>query len=158
MNLEIESAVSEGFVRLPLPQAGFIEANGPLYGKWEMDRIVLGIRIERRHCNTNGTCHGGMLALLADMLLAMGSNLQADLSRFLPTVNLTCDFLGPAPLGSWIEGRLEVLRVTNSLVFSQGLLTVQGDPILRANAVLKIVSEKDPLYAAENFLPRRKAV
>jgi len=127
MNSKIESAVSEGFVRLPLPPAGFIDANGPLYGKWELDRIVLGVRIERRHCNTNGTCHGGMLALLADMLLAMGSNLQADLSRFLPTVNLTCDFLGPATLGSWIEGRLEVLRVTNSLVFSQGLLTVQGD-------------------------------
>lgn len=144
----------DGYTRLPLPPAGFIDANGPLYAKWENDRVVIGLEIEARHCNSNGTCHGGMLAMLADMLLAMGSNLQGGLSRFLPTISLTCDFLGPAKRGSWVEGRLEVLKVTKSFVFSQGLLTVEGEPILRANAILKLSAEIDPTYAAENFLPR----
>jgi uncharacterized protein (TIGR00369 family) len=142
------------FRRLSLPPAGFIDANGPLCGKWEGDRIVIGLEIEARHCNSNGTCHGGMLTMVADMLLAMGSNLQAGLSRFLPTISLTCDFFGPAKQGVWVEGRLEVLKVTKTLVFSQGLLTVQGELILRANAILKLSTVTDPKYASDNFLPR----
>ena len=149
----MDTAIPEGFSQLPLPAAGFIEANGPIYGKRDGDRVVIGIRIEDRHCNSAGTCHGGMLTTLADMLLAMGSNLQADLSRFLPTVSLTCDFLGPAPLGAWVEGRVDVLRITRSLVFSQGMLTIADEPVLRANAVLKRPSEPDPRYAASRFLP-----
>jgi uncharacterized protein (TIGR00369 family) len=146
--------VRDGFTRLRLPPSGFIDANGPLYGRWEGDRVVIGLEIEARHCNSNGTCHGGMLTMLADMLLAMGSSLQGGLSRFLPTVSLTCDFLGPAQRGAWVEGRLDVLKVTKSFVFAQGLLTVQAEPILRANAVLKLPTAADPKYASEIFLPR----
>lgn len=149
----MENSIPEGFIPLPLPPAGFVDANGPIYGKRENDRVVIGLRIEDRHCNSMGTCHGGMLTTFADILLAVGSNLQADLSRFLPTINLTCDFLGPAPLGAWVEGRVDVLQVTGSLVFSQGLVTVDSDPILRANAVLKLPSRADPRYSANRFLP-----
>ncbi len=149
----METSTPDGFRPLPLPPAGFIDANGPIYGKREGERIVLGIRIEPRHCNSMGTSHGGMLATLADMLLAMGSNLQADLSRFLPTVNLTCDFFGPAPLGAWVEGRVDILRITRSLVFSQGLLTIESQPIVRANGILKLPSQSDPRYRASRFLP-----
>lgn len=141
----------DGFATLALPPSGFIEANGPLYGRRDGDRFVLGIRIEARHCNPAGTCHGGMLMLLADMLLAMGANVQAKLSRFLPTMHLDCDFLAPAPLGAWVEGRLDVLKVTRSTVFAQGLLTVEGAPILRASAVLKLPAEPNPAFAAERY-------
>ncbi len=146
--------VRHGFSRLSLPPAGFIDTNGPLYGKWEGDRVVIGLEIETRHCNSNGTCHGGMLMMLADMLLAMGGNLQGELSRFLPTVSLTCDFLGPAKQGAWIEGRLDILKITKSFVFTQGLLTVESEPVLRANAILKLSSQTDPNYASHTFLPR----
>lgn len=142
----------EGFKPLPLPSSGFIDSNGPIYGKRDRGQVVIGIRIEERHCNSAGTCHGGMLTTLADMLLAMGSNLQADLSRFLPTISLTCDFLGQAPLGAWVEGRPQVLRVARSHVFSHGVLTIDEEPILRASAVLKLPSEPDPRYAASRFL------
>lgn len=130
---------------------GFIAVNGPLYGTREGERFVLGFRVEPRHCNPVGNCHGGMLSLLADMLLITGSNIQAKLSRFLSTVSLNCDFLAPAPLGSWIEGRAEVLKITRSLLFAQGLLTIDGEPVLRANGVFKLSQESDPRFDSERF-------
>ncbi len=150
---EPDTGVPPGFTVLPLRGAGFIDANGPLYGKREDGRFVLGIRIEPRHCNPAGRCHGGMLATIADMLLAMGSNIQAELSSLLFTVTLNCDFLSAAPSGCWLEGRVEVLRVTRTLVFSQGLLTVDGEPVLRASAVLKRPSKPSTNYNSTLRLP-----
>lgn len=149
----MSSDIPPGFRRLTLPPAGFIDANGPLYGKRDGNRLVMGIRIEPRHCNSVGTCHGGMLAMLADMMLAMGSSVQEDLRGFLMTVSLTCDFIDTAPVGAWVEGRPEVVRVTRTLVFSQGLLTRDGAPVLRANAVLKRPAEPNPALAADRLLP-----
>lgn len=146
--------IPEGFARLALRSAGFIDANGPLYGRLMDGCFVMGIRIEPRHCNPNGTCHGGMLAALADMLLAMGSNLQADLSSFLLTVSISCDYLDVAPVGAWLEGRVEVLRVTRTLVFSQGMLTTEGVPVLRTNGILRRPVQPNPDFATERVLPR----
>ena len=83
--------IPPGFARLALRPAGFIDANGPLYGRMDEGKFVLGFPVEDRHCNPFGLCHGGMLATLADILLVSGSNLQARLSSFLLTVNLSCD-------------------------------------------------------------------
>jgi uncharacterized protein (TIGR00369 family) len=133
---EIASTVPEGFKAIPLN--GFAGASGPLYGKLESDRLILGFRVELRHCNPANICHGGMLMTFADMLLGMGSNVQAKLGRFLPTVNMTSDFLAPAPLGCWVEGRTEVLRTTRNLVFAQCLVTADGAPAMRASGILKL--------------------
>ena len=146
--------IPDGFAILSLRPSGFIGLNGPIYGRREDGRFVMGIRIEERHCNPVGRCHGGMLATLADMLLAMGSNIEADLSSFLLTVNLTCDFLGSAERGAWVEGRVDVLKVTRKLVFSQGLLAVEGAPIVRTSGILQRPAETNPDYAAERLFAR----
>src|SRR5689334_22732028 len=99
--------IPAGFGPLRL-NMGFLAAIGPLYGRWAEDRLVLGFRVEQRHCNPGQVAHGGMLATFADMLLPIASRLQSkpDLG-FLPTVNLACDYLAPAPLGAWVEGRAD---------------------------------------------------
>jgi uncharacterized protein (TIGR00369 family) len=120
---------------------GFLEAVGPLYGKWADDRLLLGFRVEMRHCNPGQVAHGGMLATFADMLLPIASRFQGKAEMgFLPTVNLTCDYLAPAPLGSWIEGRADLVKTTKNLLFAQGLATADGLPVLRANGIFKITS------------------
>jgi uncharacterized protein (TIGR00369 family) len=142
----------EGFRLLRLPASGFLEANGPFHARWDGLRFVLGLRIEARHCNAGGVCHGGMLATLCDMLLTIGSNIQSGQSRFLPTVSINCDFLAPAPLGAWVEGRLEVLRVTRHLLFASGLLEVAGEgPIARTSGVMKIGGEVDARFASDRY-------
>ena len=120
---------------------GFVGANSPLYGKWVDEHLLMGFRVEMRHCNPGQVCHGGMLATFADMFLPIAARFQARMDMgMMPTVNLTCDFLAPAPLGAWVESRAEAVKVTKNLLFAQGTATADGAPVLRANGIFKIVS------------------
>jgi uncharacterized protein (TIGR00369 family) len=130
----------EGFTPLRLSM-GFLDANGPLYWRWAGERFLLGFRVEARHCNPGKVCHGGMLATFADMLLPIAARFQSNADMgFLPTVNLSLDFVAPAPLGGWLEGRAEGLKATRNLLFSQGTVTADGAICLRANGIFKITS------------------
>jgi uncharacterized protein (TIGR00369 family) len=132
--------IPAGFAPLRLSM-GLLQAVGPLYGKWADDRLVLGFRVETRHCNPGQVAHGGMLATFADMLLPFASRLQSKTAMgFLPTVHLACDYLAPAPLGSWVEGRAEPVKTTRNLLFAQGLATADGEPVLRTNGIFKITT------------------
>jgi uncharacterized protein (TIGR00369 family) len=133
------SSPPEGF--RPLPHGGeFISAIGPLYVAGEGATMRLGFRVETRHTNPLGICHGGMLSSFCDMLLPITVHHKSqDVGlRFLPTINLQLDFLAPAQLGAWVEGVAEVLRATRSLVFVQGLASADGKPCVRASGIFKI--------------------
>jgi len=120
---------------------GFLEANGPLYGKWENERLHLGFRVEMRHCNPGQVCHGGMLATFADMFMPIAARFQSKTDMgFLPTVNLNIDFLAPAPLGAWVESSADAVKITRNLLFAHGTATADGEPVLRANGIFKITS------------------
>ena len=95
---------------------GFIAANGPLYLLHEGKAVKVGFRVEPRHCNPMGVCHGGMLASFCDMLLPLSVHRKsAEVGqRFLPTVSLQLDYLAPVPLGAWVEGECEGLKVTRT--------------------------------------------
>lgn len=144
------ATVPDGFT--PLRVGGdYIAANGPLYIRSlaladGSKQRHLGFRVERRHTNPMGNCHGGMLATFADMLLPMLAHRQHPELRnqFLPTVSLQIDYLAPAPLGAWVQGSTEVLRITRSLVFAQGLVTADTVPALRVSGIFKIGKAFDP--------------
>jgi uncharacterized protein (TIGR00369 family) len=141
-----------GFAALRMRPNPYIDACGPLYGRRDGDAFVLGLRVERRHCNPGGTCHGGMLTTLADMLLVLGASAQTGDPRYMLTVSLSCDFIGPAPEGSWIEGRLQVLRATRSLVFCQGVLEAGSATVLRCSGIVKPTGEVEGAASAWHFL------
>jgi uncharacterized protein (TIGR00369 family) len=133
------SPVPSGFT--PTPLGGeFIRANGPLYLRLDGGSPALGFRIESRHTNGMNVCHGGMMASFCDMLLPLltGHHAPELQNRFLPTISLQVDYLAPAPLGAWVEGTAEVLRVTTSMVFVQGRVAADGVPVARASGVFKI--------------------
>ena len=145
--------IPAGFTALDLPANAFLNANGPVYAKMDGENLLLGLRVEGRHCNSMGLCHGGMLLTLADLIFTIGVNVQANLSRFLPTVSVTCDFIGAAPKGAWLQARVDVLRTTRNLGFAQGMLTLgDGTPIARISGILKIGGEPDPAYGPQRYL------
>lgn len=125
---------------------GFVAANGPLWGRLdEVDGMtvpVLGFRVEQRHCNPMQICHGGMLMTFADMVLSFACAVAAGGRKFMPTVNLAGDYVGPAPLGSWVEGRGRLIRQTRNLSFAETLITADGAPCLRASGIMKIPSRE----------------
>ena len=125
----------------PLQSGGpFIQHNGPLYLRHEGSVVQFGFRVERRHVNPMNNLHGGMMASFCDMLLPLSVHRKSDqvADRFLPTISLQIDYLAPAPLGAWVQGEAEPLRVTRSLVFAQGLVTADGVPCARVSGVFKI--------------------
>ena len=131
---------------------GFLEAIGPLYGKWDGDRLRMGFRVEERHCNPGQVVHGGMMATFADMLLPIAARMQgkADVG-FAPTVNLTLDYLAPAKLGAWVEGTAEFLRSGKTLFFAQGTATSDGILCLRASAIFKVTEPMGTIPTPETM-------
>jgi len=133
----------DGFA--PMTMGGdFIAANGPFYLLHSTaDGVVvvkLGFRVEARHCNPMGMCHGGMLASFCDMLLPVSVHRKsAEVGRrFLPTVSLQLDYMAPVALGAWVEGEAEVLKVTRAMVFAQGVVRTDGALAVRCSGVFKI--------------------
>lgn len=118
----------------------FIAANGPLYLLQRGDVLKMGFRVESRHTNPTGICHGGMMASFCDMLLPVcAHHLRIGLAqRFLPTVSLQLDYLAPASLGAWVEGQAQLLRETRTLLFMQALVTADGEPAARVSGIFKI--------------------
>ena len=133
---------------LPIPpgfqpiEAGgpYMQNNGPLYLLHQGDVVKFGFRVEQRHINPMNNLHGGMMASFCDMLLPLSVHRKSTEvgNRFLPTISLQIDYLAPAPLGCWVEGEAEPLRVTRSLVFAQGLVRADGVPCARVSGVFKI--------------------
>jgi uncharacterized protein (TIGR00369 family) len=119
---------------------GFIAVNGPLYLKKLDAGVLLGFRVERRHCNPMGICHGGMIATFCDMLLPISAHyLSGELERrFLPTINLQVDYLAASKLGAWVQGEAQLLRATRSMVFMQGVVSADGEAVARVSGIFKI--------------------
>ena len=135
----LPAAVPAGFE--PLQIGGpFMRFNGPLYVRQADGRTQLGFRVEARHCNSADICHGGMMASFCDMLLPVCAHYQtpALAQRFLPTVSLQVDYLAPSLRGAWVQGQAEVLRNAATLVFMQGLVTADGQPVARASGIFKV--------------------
>jgi uncharacterized protein (TIGR00369 family) len=133
------TAVPEGF-RAREFGGGFIGVNGPLYVRRNEAGVQLGFRVEPRHCNPMGICHGGMMATFCDMLLPISAHVMSKelAERFLPTINLQIDYLAPSPLGSWVQGEAQLLRATKSLVFMQGLVQADGVTVARVSGIFRI--------------------
>ena len=119
---------------------GFVAVNGPLYTRRAGAGIQVGFRVEDRHTNPMKICHGGMLASFADMLLPMTAHhvCPEAKGRFLPTISLQIDYLSQAPLGAWVQGEAQVLRVTRSMIFMQGMVTADGVNAVRVSGIFKI--------------------
>jgi uncharacterized protein (TIGR00369 family) len=115
---------------------------GPFFVLRGEDAIRLGLRVARRHCNTAGMAHGGLVASLADLGLIHAVGVQrermGEIRVPMSTISLTLDYLGPAPEGCWLEIRAEVTRLGGSLAFVEGVITAGGERVGRASGVFSI--------------------
>src|SRR5258706_3903255 len=104
------SPIPEGFVRVQRPQPNpFNEVVGPFYVRRDGKQVSLGVRIEERHTNSRGICHGGFLATLADLALGYACAAIGGHSSFV-TVSLSLDYAGSAMPGDWVQSEVEVQK------------------------------------------------
>ena len=133
-----------GFARIEVA-APFVSAFGPIYVRPEGERVAFGFRVEDRHLNPKGVCHGGALATFADLQLAalMFSGRLARVRA--PTISLSLDYLAPVRLGDWVEGEVVLVRRTGRLAFAETLLTVEGSPVVRTKGLFAYSDANPPL-------------
>ncbi len=128
------SAIPSGFEAISI-ESPFLKLVGPFYYKREGETLVVGLRVEERHCNSRGFVHGGLLSTLGD--LALGFDIAFFGQRLTPTVtvSLTTDFLKSATLDDWIEAKVDVQKVGKSLAFGNAYIYANGERIARSSAV-----------------------
>ena len=130
--------VPEGFRRVQRPRPNpFNEMVGPFYERRRGTEVSLGLRIEKRHCNSRDICHGGLLATLADLALGYSALAVGGQSSFV-TVSLSLDFAGSARAGDWVESEVEVQKTGSRLAFANGYLIANDVRIVRASAVFAL--------------------
>jgi len=135
--------VPEGFREIALP-GGFFSSFGGLYARLAEGVPVLGFLVKDQHINPLGVCHGGIIASLADMQALGAQQLAGITDRYTPTISLTVDYIAPTKLGAWVQIRTILLRATQSLLFSQGLITADDMLVARTSAVFKIGRSAHP--------------
>jgi len=116
---------------------------GPLYCRGEGDDLIIGLRVEAKHCNARGTVHGGILATLADVALGYTMAFSSTPPASLVTANLTLDFAGTAKIGDWLQAHVDVQKKGSRLSFANCYLTVNEQRIVRASAVFLVAGQLD---------------
>lgn len=114
---------------------------GPIYYRGKGKELVLGLRVDPKHCNARGTIHGGILAALADVALGYTMAFATDPPTALVTANLTLDYAGTATVGDWLETRVDIQKQGARLAFGNCFITAGGERIVRASAVFLVAGD-----------------
>jgi len=120
--------------------SNLLDLLGPLFERDTEGGYRIGLRVDARHSNAKGFCHGAVLALLADVHLGRLCGRGMQPPRPLVTAGLTLAYLSPARLGDWLEAAGEVDRVGRTLAHANGLVLANGKPALRAVGTFQIVA------------------
>ena len=110
---------------------------GPFYERATGSTLDLGFRVQDRHLNADGACHGGVLATFADI---QGYALKKllGLAVATPTITLSVDYLAPAREGDWVTGRPQLVKQTGKMLFFQSLCSVGDEAVLRVNGIYRL--------------------
>jgi uncharacterized protein (TIGR00369 family) len=135
--------IPEGFRPVALI-SGYIGLVGPVYERRGADGYQVGLRIEDRHTNLGGFCHGGLLASLADVGLARVVAQSRTPRLSVVTVSLTVNYLLPARPGDWVDVVGQLDRAGLQLGYASGVVRANGTPVLRASGVFQILRDRPP--------------
>lgn len=129
----------KGFHRVERPRRNpFNELVGPFYERREGETVTLGLRIEERHLNSRGFCHGGLLATLADLALGYAMLAVTQGQTNFVTVHLSIDYVDAAKEGDWVESEVDIQRVASRLAFANCYLIAGERRIVHASAIFAL--------------------
>jgi acyl-coenzyme A thioesterase 13 len=129
--------VPAGFKPLP-PVSPFNALVGPLHEKRAAGAISIGVRVAKKHSNSRGFCHGGVLATLADLALGYALMAKTGSRSGFVTAHLDLDYAGTAEIGDWIHSEVEVQRVGSRLAFATGYLCVGASRVVRMSGIFAL--------------------
>lgn len=120
----------------------FNNLTGPFYGRESDDgKQSFLVYIQNHHLNRGRSVHGGMLLNFCDISLGRAARWAVG-GKALSTISLQCDFVSMAPCDAWLEATSRVTRKTPALIFVSGELYSQGNLVMTASGVWKVLGAK----------------
>ena len=132
----------EGFRLIPR-LSPFNSLVGPLYERRRGDEVSIGVRIDDKHTNSRGICHGGLLATIADLSLGYAMLAKTGGRGGFVTAHLAVDYAGAARVGDWVESAVEVQRMGKRLAFANCYLVCGEARIVRASAIFALADKAE---------------
>jgi len=131
--------IPDGFERMHI-ESPFLKAIGPFYHRREGNTLIIGVRAAKKHCNSMGIVHGGVLSALADLAMGFDVALSGERLRSATTVGLSMDFFKTARVGDWLEARVEHEKEGRSLIMGNIYIHGNGSRIARTSVIFSIDS------------------
>ena len=125
-----------GFAPMAYSPNGLISLLGPYYWRQDGETYVYGFQSDTRHGNPNNVIHGGALTAFADTLT--GHLIEHASGRKCATIALDSRFVAAGKVGSWVEGRARLRKMTKSLAFLDVDLMAEGELIMTAQCVYRV--------------------
>ena len=109
---------------------------GPFYFRQSSGHMECAFVAEQKHCNANGTVHGGVLMTFADYALCMAATEGYD-GESCVTVSFNCEFISAAEMDKIVSCKPKVTRKTGGMVFLTGEVLSDETLCLTFSAVVK---------------------
>lgn len=87
------------------------------------DPLRAGFTVDGPKMNARGFLHGGVIATIGDVVIGHALAVQTDPPTPLVTINLSCDLLGMAREGEWVEIAVTPTRVGRKLASGTATFT-----------------------------------
>jgi uncharacterized protein (TIGR00369 family) len=145
--MSASTAIPEGYELLQRTVGNtFAGLAGPFYARRQGRDISLGLRIEQRHLNSRGSCHGGLLATLADIALGYACVAASEdgQGKNFVTIDLSVEYMASTQAGDWLYSEVKVLNVDTRTAAAAGHLLVEGRPVARVSANFRMARSRSP--------------
>ncbi|MBT3330860.1 MAG: PaaI family thioesterase [Rhodospirillaceae bacterium] len=139
---DITSDIPDGFQ--PFVHNGrFADCIGPFYAKALPEggfRYLF--KTAAMHANPNDVTHGGALYSFADHIT--GHAVVNATHRGCATIKFKVEYLSPVPLGTLVEGTVELVRITRTMAFLRLRLFAGDLTLMTADGAYKLFAPFDP--------------
>ncbi len=97
----------------------FTSTLGPIFARFDAPATYrVGLYPTESHCNMAGSVHGGVVATLCDISLAMATKGPTLQAQVFPTANLNINYLSAARRGEWLEVRAVCSKLGSRMAFA----------------------------------------
>ncbi|NLG86881.1 MAG: PaaI family thioesterase [Firmicutes bacterium] len=119
------------YIRNKFNRTPFFNFLGVEITSLSVGKATLTLPVTKNLLNTYGTCHGGVLAALADMV--MGITLRTLKVRVV-TVELSLNYLRPVKLGQTLIATAVVIHQGQRLIVAETKICSQGKMVAKGKA------------------------
>ncbi|MFP6746251.1 MAG: PaaI family thioesterase, partial [Alphaproteobacteria bacterium] len=121
----------------------FADAIGPFFVRAKAEGgFHYAFYTGERHANANGIVHGGALFSFADHIT--GHAIVHGIKRMCATLKFKVEYLAPGPLDCLVEGEVEFVAVTRTLVFLRVRLFTGHRTLMTADGCCKLFAPFEP--------------